>query len=431
MRWTSRGTWRCAGLLALALVAGCEDDLPTATGEDRFPGGARPTTVDIVLPTAAFLLSDTVFDGYTSQREAPYLLVAEDFDGVLDAHALARPTGFPDSVTFTIGGVSRTEALFSYAAGRVTAIVNNPVSTSAGPARLQLWTLAQRWDSATVTWDTAGVFAGGVERWVTPGGTVGRLLAETTWTPGDTAAVDTVTWSVDSLAVAEIARAGAHGLLVRSATPGSRLQLGRLSLETAVRPTSRPDTAIARTIATGPQTFIFTPAPPARGSSYRVGGGQGARTVLALDLDQRVPGCATGEQCAPVPLRDVTLNRAVLLLRPEAIPAGFRPLGPTELRVRRLLEPELGRLAPLGEAFSTDTISAAVFANPGSAEVEVDLTLAIFQVLAADTVPGRPASVANLALLGEAVARQFGFLSFADRPRLRLVYTLPLRPELP
>ena len=81
--------------------------------------------------------------------------------------------------------------------------------------------------------------------------------------------------------------------------------------------------------------------------------------------------------------------------------------------------------------FSSDTVTASVFQGAGGEEVEIELTAAVARVLAADTVAARPASVANVALLNEALARQFGYLSFADRPRLRLVYTLPLRPQLP
>ena len=418
---------RSAGLLALALVGACEDQLPTANGEGRFPDGLTPSTLEIVLGADAFLLSDTVYDGYATARDAGFLLVAEDFDGVFDAHSLARLTGFPDSVNFTVSGVSRNDTLFTYGAGRVVTTVSNAVSASAGPATLRLYALDQRFDSATVTWDTAGVFGGVTERWRTPGGTAGRLLAETTWTPGDTAVLDTIGWNVDSLTVAALARAGANGLLVTSATPGSRVQIGRLSLETAVRPAARPDTVIARTIAAGPQAFVYTPREPATGSAYRVGGPGGARTVLGVNLAQRVRGCPVtfSGTCPDVPLRDVTLNRAVLLLRPLAVPSGFRPLGASTLRVRRVVEPELGRLAPLGEAFASDSIGFGIFQNPGSSEVEIDLTAAVANVLATDS------STATLALLGDAVASQFGFLSFAERPRLRLVYTLPLRPQLP
>lgn len=423
-RIVSRGGGLLLALSSLAL-AGCEDNLPTASGEDRFPEGLVPTTVEIVLPADAFLRSDAVYDGFADPREAGFLLAAQEFDGVLDAHALARLGNFPDSVTFTSAGASRTDTAFTYAAGQITTLVDNRASFSPGPATLRLYALEQGWDSATVTWDTASA-AGPVELWRTPGGTRGTLLAEAVWTPGDTTQVDSLVWAVDSTAVARIAADGFPGLLVTSATPGSRVEFSRLSLATAIRPASRPDTVLTRTFAAGPQTFVYTPAAPRPDEVYRVGGLTGARTVLGIDLAQRVPACASGQGCGTVPLRDVTLNRATLLLEPLAVPAGFRPLRAPALRVRQVLEPELGRLAPLGEAFAVDTVPPTRFEEPVlGGPVGVDLTQAVLLLLSEEQ------NATTVALLGDAGAAEFGYLWFAERPRLRLIYTLPLRPQLP
>lgn len=402
-------------MLALALSAGCENDLPTIVGADRLPGGAAPVTVQVTLEPEQFLRADTVFTDYTDPRDAPFLLVANAFDGALEAHSLARFTGFPDSVA-------------TYGAGRVVTTVVEAASSSPGPARLQLWALDQAWDSASVTWTAAEQRDGTTVPWTTPGGSRGALLAEAVWVPGDTIAPDSVVFAVDSLAVARMAAEGFPGLLVTSETPGSRLRLTRLSLTAGIRTVARPDTSVARTMGLGPQDFIFTPDLPAPGSLYRVGGLTGDRTVLRLDLSQRVPGCAdpaTDPACPSVALRDVTLNRALLVLEPSASPAGFRPLTRTDVRVRRVVETELGRRAPLAESFAADSVSAALFAAPGGEPISLDLTAAVTQVVSRDT------SETTIAILAEPEGGRFGPLWFAARPRLRLVYTLPLRPTLP
>lgn len=423
---------RTAGAaLAAVAIAGCENDLPTLTGSDRFPEGSLPITVEVMLEPGQFLLADTVFDDFTDPRAAPFLLVARDFDGALDANTLARWTGFPDTVSVPSGGGSFVQdTVFTYGAGRVSTTVVPSASTSPGPARLRLWALAQPWDSAGVSWTQTGDGAA----WDQPGGSRAELLAEALWTPGDTASADSVIFQVDSLAVARIAADGFPGVLLTSETPGSRIRLSsRLVLETAIRGESRPDTALARSFVTGPQEFVFEPGPPSAGEAYRTGGITGARTLLTLDLEQFVPTCAdpaAEPACPRVPLREVTLNEASLVLQPLRVPGGYRPLGLTDVRVRRVVETELGRLAPLGETFAVDSVAAARFAAPGQAPIAIDVTGSLTRLVAADTIPSIPAE-ATVAILADPEGGQFGYLWFERRPRLRLVYTLPLRPRLP
>lgn len=427
MRLT-KGTRGLLLALGLAGAAGCADDLPTATGEDRFPQGALPVTVELVLPPEAILLDDTVFGGFAGVENASYLLVANDFDGVLDSHVLARLSGFPDSVTYTVDGASRTDTAFAYTAGRVVTTVDSTASFPREPTTLRLYALDQAWDSSAVSWELAVDRAGEETPWRVPGGTPGTLLAEATWVPGDTVSRDSVVWAVDSLTVERIAREDFPGLLVTSERPGSRLQLSRLALQTGIRPATKADTVLSRTLSAGPQTFVFTPDPPQDPGVYRVGGITGARTVLRLSLDHRVPACAnpaSTPDCPLVTLREVTLNQAVLLLDPVPVPSGFRPLTATSLRVRRVLEPELGRLAPLGETLALDTVSASRFQGGGAAEVGLNLTRALISLAETET------ATATVALLGDARTAQFGYAWFAERPRLRLVYTLPSRPRLP
>ncbi len=422
-----RGT---VAALAAATLAGCDNELPTIIGSDRFPEGSLPTTLEVVLDSDAFLHSATVFDDYSRALDAPFLLAAEGFGGALDAHSLVRWEGFPDTVSVPLaGGSFSNDTAFTYGPGRISTTVVPSASTSPGPARLRLWALAQPWDSASVSWTVAERRDGTVLPWREVGGTRGELLAEALWTPGDTASADSLVFSVDSLTVARIAAEGFPGVLITSETPGSRIRFSsRLVLETAIRGVSRPDTALARTFSVGPQEFVFSPVPPRPDTVYRTGGVTGARTLLRLDLAQRLPGCqnpATDPSCPLVPLREVTLNEASLVLQPLAVPSGFRPLGLTDVRVRRVVETGLGRRATLAESFAVDSIAASRFASAEQAAFAIDLTGALAAVAATDS------AVTTIALLTEPEGSQFGYLWFAPRPRLRLVYTLPLRPRLP
>lgn len=419
---TYHGWPRVAAFLSLALLVGCTDELPTVGGSDRFPDGRAPTTIELLLTGGDVLLQEAVYDDFADPRNAAYLLVAEDFDGELDAHTLTRFRNFPQAVTFSSGGTTRTDSVFDYVSGEVTTVVNPNASTEA-VTTLRLWAVEQAWDSTQVTWQNA---AEG-EPWAMPGGTRGDLLAEAQWMPGDTVVGDTVIWQLDSLAVRRLAAEGSHGVMVTSADADTRLQIRGLSLRTRLRPESVQDTTIAVAVATGAQVFVFSPEPPRSSGIYRVGGVTGARTVLELDLIQDVPGCSapTVRNCEDVSLRDVTLNYAELVLQPRPVPAGFRPLNTSSFLIRRVVEPELGRQSPLGQALVSDTVSAARFEVGSDEPVRVNLTSAIQTLIQTDSTS------LTVALLGDGSASQFGYQWYEGVPVVRLVYTLPLIQRLP
>lgn len=411
-----------AALLGLPALTGCSDDLPTIGGPERFPGGTAPTTIEVLIPAGDVVLRDAVYDNFDDPREAPYLIVAEEFDGVLDAHSLARFSSFPTAVTFSFGGTSRTDSVFTYVSGEIKTVVNRSAST-VDATRLLLWSVEQPWDSAEVTWQNAS----SGEPWTVPGGTRGELLAEATWAPQDTVATDTVVWQLDSLAVRRVADAGSRGVMVTSGDAGRRLQLRDLELRVTVRPQSAQDTTVAVAVGAGAQTFVFTPAPPVRPGIYRVGGVTGARTVLELQLIRELPGCspALAATCPTVSIRDVTVNLAELVLQPLPVPSGFRPLGTSQILLRRVVEPELGRVAPLGQPLVSDTVPGARFVESDPAPVRVSLTSAIQSLVQTDS------TTLAVALLGEGGAGQFGYQWYEGAPVIRLVYTLPLTPRLP
>jgi hypothetical protein len=419
-----------AAIAVLGAVAGCQDEIPTATS-GLLPTDARPTTVEWVVPASEFAAEVGQFGGFNNALDAPYLLVANRFDGVLEAHTLARLTDFPATVTFTLNGAAQTDSAFVYGAGRVVARVDTAASTSAGPVTLQLWSLAQPWDPASVSWTYAVDTAGVRVPWTQPGGTRGRLLAEVTRTPGDTLMRDSLVWTVDSLTVAEMATSEFRGLLVTATGSPARLQIANLALRTTTRPVARQDTAIAQSIVSGREEFVFTPEPPtAPGGVWQVGGVGSGRTLFRLTLPRTLPTCppgtgSTGGNCRQVALRDVTVNQATLLLDPVPVGGGFRPLAPVNLMLHVVGEPELGRQAPLGSVVATALVPARRFATPADSAVALSLTRYLQGASAGDTVPGA------LALLSDPNTRNFGLARFAAAPRLRLVYTLSRTPTNP
>lgn len=421
---------RAAGVaipLLLAALAGCENDLPTVTGEAGFPGGLVPATYQLVVPAEEFLVTDTVFDGFSTSLS--YLLVANRFDGALSANALVRFTNLPDSVTYVSGGTGRSEAIATFGRSRISAAVDSASSTSSQPVTLELRAITQDWDTTAVSWEHAVNRAENRVAWVTPGGsTAPQPLAATTYLPADTATNDSIHFNVDSLTVNRLARGELYGVLVRGLSDGTRAELGPFVIDLAIRPAGRPDTVITQRLTSSKQTFVLTPSPPAGAEALRVGGLTGARSVIRLDLGRTVNTCGptrVGTDCRDVPLTQVTLDAVSLLLDPLPVPSGFRPLVTTPLTVRRILEPELGRRAPLGEVVATQPLEPALFAAGGQRPVVIALFGPVAQALLArnDTL--------DLALTANIGGSDFGTAWFSRNPRLRFIYTVPQRPRLP
>ena len=400
-------------LCASVLVGACENRTPTAIDDDLFPGGNRPLTLEI--PSAAESLTVLGrFQGYTGPADADFLLVANRFGGVLDAFGVSRFIDFPGFVNVTVGGANQVDSTFAYLGGEVVV----PVDTSAsrivdGPVTLQLRELVR-----------------------TGADTVGsRLLSSLRVTSGDLAARDSVAFSLDSLAVRRLARDDSPGVVLTATGAPARITLGPLTLRTSVRPSLRADTTVAVTVTDAPsaRTFVFSPAAPLPSSGLAAGGIASARTLFRLALPERVPGPGG----TTIALDSVTINEAALLLDPQPVPAGFQPLDTVPLLIRRVLEPELGARAPLGDVVqdpvgfgpSGGALFQPVLYVPGaSGTVVVPVTQHLRAVAARDsTARAREGLSTTLALLGEPEVATFG-PAFFSMPRLRLVYTVPVRP---
>jgi hypothetical protein len=416
-----RSGFRRAFLVLLPLVAAaCTDKSPTVTGDEFFPGGGRPVTLQTILTDPAIFQNRGSFSGYPPGPDFPaQVLVANQYGGQLDAHGLLRITGFPARINYTQGTSVRNDSLFTYGAGTLVAHIDSAGSRVA-PTTLRFRDVAQQWDRGTATW-TVALDTGGVRTlWTQPGGTPGAAVGQATWNPaegGDSLVID-----LDSLTVARMADSTYAGMLLTTDQPGSRLQVTSFVLRTRVHPKSAsPDTAIAQSISGNLGTYVFTPDPPSSGSQWQVGGVRSARALFDMNLDQTVPGCAAGgASCAPLSLREVSLNEVAVLLRPVAPPPAFATLDSIPLTIRRVLDPELGFRAPLASV-----VSSGVSYHPGDTLVAIPITAFVGSAVARDTLSG------SFAVLSEPAANTFGLVWFEPTPRLRVTYTLPARASLP
>lgn len=411
-------------LAAMTLAAACSDETPTLSGDDQFPPGSISVTREVIIPAGQFFRTLGSFSGYTDAADAPYLVVANQYAGELNAHGLARFRGFPRTVTYTRNGVSKSDAAFSYVDSRLVLGVDS-LATTGRPLTVQVWEAAQGWDRSSATWTYAVDTTGVRTPWTEPGGTRGALLAQGTY---PVAGGDSLVITLPAAAVARLADSLSNGVILTVAETGARLELSDVLLRAAVKPDSAiPDTTIIfTTSSTGDRVTVYTPEQPdAPAGIIAVGGIRSARTLLELDLEQTVPGCAVGQTCPDVALTTVQLNQVAILLRPTGVPRGFTALNDVPIALRLVDEPELGRVAPVGQ---TVLDSDATFAAADSVVV-LPVTGLARTLAANDSLPRTFALVSEIS--GVDSPPTFGVAFFDPDARLRIVYTLPARRPLP
>ena len=428
-RFAPRGALLFAVLPFLAALAGCDDEPPTLGGDEFFPGGGRPVTLEVTVPAAEFLRQRAVYTNFTTQNSAGFLVLANQFDGALNAHGLVRFSGFPADVSFVQDGASFSVVPYTVRSGLVVVRIDTLASARPGPVTLEVYELAQPFDPGSATWELAVDTAGNRTPWTQPGGTRGPLLTTATLAASG---IDSVTFALDSVTLNRLRSGDSPGLLLRPREANTRLQVGGLRLNASVRPQAAGaprDTTLTVNVESGPQTFVFTPQPPQPAGTLQAGGIYSTRTVFDIDFLRPLPGCPAGQTCAPVTLADVRLNRVALLLRPLTTPNGYRPLTRLPLTLRTVPEPELGRRAPLGEnALDVVEQSQVAIFEPADTVVEIPLTAYAFRVARGDTLP---TTFALLSEDGTGGVPTFGVGIFDPAARLRIVYTLPVRPRLP
>jgi hypothetical protein len=429
-----KGRFAAAGALALVLAAGaCTEEGPTDVGSGLVAGGEL-RTFEVVLESGMFLALDTAFAGYTTPAGIGYQIVAHEFDGVLDAHALTRFVSLPDSQQVAqTGGGTVWDSDLSYIGGQLTAAVDTLRSVADGQVEVELRRILQPWDPASATW-TLAVDSGAISTpWEEPGGTRSGPVSGRAWAAGQ----DSLLLPLDSITAEALAAASddEQGLLLSMTGGEGRLRIQNMSLRVDIRPSTRPDTVIRVQVPVTRRTSVYTPRLAAAASLPRVGGIEAWRAFLrfAPDLEDLIVPCgpADANPACTVRLGDAVLNRAELLLEPVAPPAGFTPTDSVPITASTVLRPPLVPLArsPLATVVGVvGAISPTAFRAGADTTVVVDIT-SFMRPLAAG---GQEAADATpwLALFSPPEGSRFGVGAFSDTPRLRLVLTVATEVQL-
>ncbi|MGH7444827.1 MAG: hypothetical protein ACREKM_08130, partial [Longimicrobiales bacterium] len=310
-----------AAAATLLASAACGNDSPVALGEQLLPG--QPvTSFEVVLDAEQFLALDSAFALFTTPSQASYTIVANDFAGTLDAHALAT---FSIVKTITVRDTAGTgtviDTLPNYFAGRVLLRVDT-LRSSHDAAHFAVYRAAESWDERSTTWDLR-VDTGSVTLpWTQPGGTLGPLIAEGDWARADG---DSVFLAFDSATVQALrdSTIAERGLIVVTETPGARMRLTSIGLRADAR-SSRADTVVTTNGVAFDRTFIYTPSPGTRTDDGRVGGVPSWRTLIRLipDLGDVRVTCPGLPPCTYL-LSETEITTASLEYMLAAPPAGF------------------------------------------------------------------------------------------------------------
>jgi hypothetical protein len=417
------GVWAVA-----ALVAACGDENPISVGSDLMGPGVR--TYEVTLDPAAFLVADTTYDRIGTLDEAPFRMVAHEFDGTLEARTLLSLLR-PEMVTYTPAeGSSRTDSIQAFVGATLTLVVDT-MATSPGAIDLQIVQVMEEWHRRTATWDIRIDTAEVTETWATPGGSPGPVLGGATWTGGDTLQI-----VLDSAAVAvwQDTAAARFGGMIRSATPGSRLFITSMLFQFDVVPTATDTVVPAGQILDSKIIAAPEDAGPAAGV-LRVGGLPAWRALLHFQplAEVMIPcGPAQPPGCT-LPLQGVTINQAALLLDPVA--AGPRRLERlARIEARGVLEGPGVPLtrSPLAPPFDlpSDTLVAGYFGVPDEETPTVVVPVTTYVRINMQPRDEEEAPPRWLALVAISERTMFGYTAFgglgSDRPpRLRLVVSVP------
>ena len=419
--------WSLSLLCTVLLAGACTQDSPTEAGSGLLPPDAI-RTFEFVLEPERYLMWDTAFGLYSAASDANYTLIANEYEGALNSRVLLR---YPIPRTITLIdtlGVLRTDSTPIYFSGDVRVLIDTLAST-APPAVLELFQPTEDWDRRTATWQLRVDSAGVQLPWAQPGGSPGALISTATWAAGDSVLIP-----VDSATIAGWAdtTSAVRGAILGTSTPGTRLRTVLPTLRLLARSTLNPDTVVEMTLAPG-RTFIYEPEQPDSVGEPRVGGTPVWRTVIRLRerLDTLTVPCPGVPGCR-LELGDVSINYGALRLQPQPAPAGFAPELPVSVALHALLPSPLLPLtrSPVTGAFgvTTGTIPPSSFMAPGAPVVELAVTEFVRLLFSPPSDEFRPT---HIALLPGGTDRTFGFATFEEMPRLRIIVTISRELQLP
>jgi len=421
------------------LLVGCEEQLPTAVGDQDLPG--EPVTVEILIPWSDFASNLEIFGGYGSPEDLGSGVLANQYEGTLDARTLMRFSAFPSVVTARDAtGATRPDSSIVFTGGRLVTFFDTIASTNTGPVSMALGATQVEWDGTTTTWDFAIDTINDQRAWPEAGGGPVTVIDTATWDP---ATGDSAVFVLDSAQVAAWADTTdlSVGARIDLIDPGSRLRISGAALRLDARPSIDPDTLIEATSFTRSVTFIYTPNPAPPPDGIRIGGAPSWRTVLDIGIPAVIDGPA--EFCAivscPHTLTPVEISFAAMILTSSLTDPAFQPSDSIRLDVRPVTNRAAMPKSPLGNSLIEQLFGRPVapdaFGSAAGLIIDVPFTTFARDVLRGADEDGNPAAT-SLALMSVLEPFSISFASFegpgsVNEPFLKLILTIGPPVELP
>ena len=410
---------------------GCQEELPTAGGDDLIP--VEAVTVAVRLSFDEFAENLRVFGGFGSPSELSYTVLAHSFEGELESRALIGFWPYPIVTTVKDStGTSRPDSSLVFVGGKVVAHIDTIASIYDGPVELAAGAIQSPWHFGSTNWKVAVDTVGDFQAWPEEGAGPVIPLGTSVWEPTES---DSVIFELDSAAVALWAdtASAAQGVRLDALTEGVRLQAHTVRLFLTTRPSSNPDTLVELLIQTRFRSFIYEPVLEAPESDFRVGGVPAWRTIF----DMKFPAVLNGPQelCdrvgCPLVLEPQMVSSASLYLTTASAPPAFRPSDTLRMDVRTVLEPHRLPKSPLGSSlagFLGVGFAPEFFGEAAGTRVEVPIGGYVVDLIRGETVTGGSLSK-TVALLSSREPLSLPFGTFygpggPNEPEIRLILTL-------
>jgi hypothetical protein len=420
----------------MAWVAGCSDEVPTATGPGIIPLDAATFQVD--LPFEAFASGLRIDGGYGAPESLLQAFLVRGREEGEVAYPLARWTGFSPFVNVLVEGetTARADTIWTVVGGEIVLRVDSARVAGEPPFTISAHRILESYDPGSAGWLHAVDTLGGVVPWSAPGGGAVLPLGSAEWFPD---LGDSIRIPIDSASAAALLASGSEvvpAVRFGVAESGAYLRAFQANLALHVRPSLDPDSIYRLPAFGGGMTFIHSGAFAPAAEEFLVAGGAPAfRSTFVLQLPESVQ--ASGAVCAPAASCqfELTPDRilyAGLRLTPVANPSSLlAPADTVSLDLRPVLAPSLLPRAPLGVPIQpiARRVPPSAFGPPGLGEaVELSVTRFVRDLLAdrrAETPAGLTTTVS---LLTVSEPSGLGVATFAgpdspQRPRLRLILT--------
>lgn len=428
-------------LLAASVIlsAGCEETLPTATDPALIP--VAPTTVEVRVNFSDFGRDVVQTPGFGRVGDLNTALVADQFDGVLDARTLVRFGGYPEFVQVSDpSGVVVTDSTLSFVGGTVLARIDTLSVVAEGPVVLIAGALrGGPWDHRSATWTHAVDTIANSSLWPEEGAGPVDILDTVVWDPTQG---DSVVFQLDSATANAWADTTdlSQGLRIAAVEEGARIEFLGFLLNLDIVPSARPDTLLSRPVGPLTQSFVYSPPPAPPGSTFRVGGAPSWRTTFGVTLADTLNG--PPELCevfgCPFKLTPESVNFAAITFQSAPSPPGFQPDDTLSMDLRAVLNEDQLPKSPLSNSLAGILgirVPPDYFGTEADGEVTVGITSFIQDLIRGETSRGDAAPQA-LSLLTPFEPLSLELLTFHgagsdQEPVIRMILTtrvgVPLR----